>query len=181
MNVMEDQQAAQSAQGEAKVTTLCGSTKFQAEFAKVSQRLTMAGCVVISLGMFSLPDLPDYDWTADSSKLKGRLAGVHFHKIRLADEVYIVDPGGYVGESTQREIAYAESLDKPVRYLSRERSAQKTAPRVSPAGRSADEQIRTSVRGTSIGCQHPATGPRRRRPGGASDTGQPASWPVSAP
>jgi hypothetical protein len=33
---------------------------------------------VISLGMFSLPDLPDYDWTVDSSDLKGRLAGVHF-------------------------------------------------------------------------------------------------------
>jgi len=74
----------------------------------------MEGCVVISLGMFSLPDLPDYDWTADSSDLKGRLGGVHFQKIRMADEVYIVDPGGYVGESTRREIAYAKSLGKPV-------------------------------------------------------------------
>lgn len=40
----------------------------------------MEGCVVISLGMFSLLDLPDYDWTADSSDLKGRLGGVHFPK-----------------------------------------------------------------------------------------------------
>jgi hypothetical protein len=71
MNLMEDQQAPQSAEGEAKVITLCGSTKFEAEFAEVNQRLTMEGCVVISLGMFSLPDLPDYDWTADSSDLKG--------------------------------------------------------------------------------------------------------------
>ena len=74
--------------------------------------------------MFSLPVLPDYDWTVDSSDLKGRLGGVHFQKIRMADEVYIVDPGGYLGESTRREIAYAESLGKPVRYLSRERSAR---------------------------------------------------------
>ena len=113
-----------SAEGDAKVITLCGSTKFEAEFAEVNQRLTMEGCVVISLGMFSLPDLPDYDWTVDSSDLKGRLGGVHFQKIRMADEVYIVDPGGYVGESTRREIAYAESLGKPVRYLSRERLAR---------------------------------------------------------
>ena len=119
--LMEDQQAPESA--EAKVITLCGSTKFEAEFAEVNQRLTMAGFVVISLGMFSLPDLPDYDWTADTSDLKGRLGGVHFQKIRMADEVYVVDPGGYVGESTRREIAYAESLGKLVRYLSRERSA----------------------------------------------------------
>ena len=120
MDLMEEQHAPHSAEDEAWVVTLCGSTRFEAEFAEVNQRLTMEGCVVISLGMFSLPDLPDYDWTADCSDLKGRLGAVHFQKIRMADEVYIVDPGGYVGESTRREIAYAESLGKPVRYLSRE-------------------------------------------------------------
>jgi hypothetical protein len=125
MNPVENQQAPQSAESEAKVVTLCGSTRFEAEFAEVNQRLTLAGCVVISLGMFSLPDLPDYDWTADCSDLKGRLGAMHFQKIRMADEVYIVDPGGYVGESTRREIAYAESLGKPVRYLSRERLAER--------------------------------------------------------
>ena len=124
MNLMEDQQTPQPGKGEARVITLCGSTRFEAEFAEVNQRLTMEGCVVISLGMFSLPDLPDYDWTADSADLKGRLGAVHFHKIRMADQVYVVDPGGYVGESTRREIAYAESLGKPVRYLSRERSGR---------------------------------------------------------
>lgn len=119
MILMEDEQT-QSAEGDAKIITLCGSTRFEAEFAEVNQRLTMEGCVVISLGMFSLPDLPNYDWTADSSDFMGLLGSVHFQKIRMADEVYIVDPGGYVGESTRREIAYAESLGKPVRYLSRE-------------------------------------------------------------
>lgn len=120
MNLVENQQTPQSVEGEAKVITLCGSTRFEAEFAKVNQRLTMDGCVVISLGMFSLPDLPNYDWTADCSDRKAQLGAMHLQKIRMADEVYIVDPGGYVGESTRREIAYAESLGKPVRYLSRE-------------------------------------------------------------
>ncbi len=120
MNLMDDKRAPLPAERDAKVITLCGSTKFEAEFAEVNQRLTMEGWVVISLGMFSLPDLPDYDWTVDSSDLKGRLRGVHFQKIRMADEVYIVDPGGYLGESTRQEIAYAESLGKPIRYLSRE-------------------------------------------------------------
>lgn len=120
---MEDQQTPPSAEREAKVITLCGSTRFEAEFAEINQRLTMEGCVVISLGMFSLPDLPGYDWAVDSSGLRRRLGEVHFQKIRMADEVYVVDPGGYLGESTRREIAYAESLGKPVRYLSRERPA----------------------------------------------------------
>ena len=124
MTFMEDRQPPRSAEGEAKVVTLCGSTKFEAEFAEVNQRLTLEGCVVISLGMFHLPDLPDYDWTVDSSDLKGRLGSVHFQKIRMADEVFIVDPGGYLGESTRREIAYAESLGKPVRYLSDEHPAR---------------------------------------------------------
>ena len=66
MNLVEDQRTPQSAEGEAKVVTLCGSTTFEVEFAEVNQRLTMDGCVVISLGMFRLPDLPGYDWTADS-------------------------------------------------------------------------------------------------------------------
>ena len=109
---------------EAKVVTLCGSTRFEAEFAEVNQRLTMDGCVVISLGMFNLPDLPGYDWTADGSDLRGRLGALHLQKIRMADEVYVVDPGGYVGDSTRREIAYTESLGKPVRYLSRDRAAR---------------------------------------------------------
>ena len=124
MSLMEDQQTPQPAEGEAKVITLCGSTRFEAEFAEANQRLTMDGCVVLSLGMFRLPDLPDYDWAADASDLKGRLRGVHFQKIRMADEVYIVDPGGYLGESTRREVAFAESLGKPVRYLSRESLAR---------------------------------------------------------
>ncbi len=110
-------------EGAAKVVTLCGSTRFEAQFAEVNQRLTMEGCVVMSLGMFRLPDLPGYDWATDSSDIKGRLGRVHLQKIRMADEVYVVDPGGYLGESTRREIAYAESLGTPVRYLSRERPA----------------------------------------------------------
>jgi hypothetical protein len=120
---MEDERAPQPAGGDAKVITLCGSTRFEAEFAEVNRLLTMEGCVVISLGMFGRRDLPDYDWTADRRDLKRRLGELHLQKIRMADEVYIVDPGAYVGESTRREIAYAESLGKPVRYLSRESAA----------------------------------------------------------
>lgn len=106
---------------EAPVITLCGSTRFKDEFMAANQRLTMAGNVVISVGFFDHTDLPEYDWATDASDLKHTLDALHSQKIRMADEIYVVDPGGYVGESTRREIAYAESLDKPVRYLSRER------------------------------------------------------------
>lgn len=120
---------------DAEVITLCGSTKFKAEFMSENQRLTMAGAVVISLGVFGHTDLPDYDWTTDASDLKRTLDGLHFQKIRMADRVHVIDRDGYVGESTAREIAYAESLGKPVTYLSRGggRVAEQSEPhRVSP-------------------------------------------------
>lgn len=120
----------------AEVVTLCGSTKFKDAFHAENQRLTMEGCVVISLGVFGHTDLPDYDWTTDASDLKRRLDGLHFQKIRMADRVHVIDPGGYIGESTAREIAYAESLGKHVTYLSRGggRAADQSEPhRVSSA------------------------------------------------
>jgi len=36
---------------------------------------------------------------------------------KLADEIFIVNPGGYIGERTKVEIAHALSLGKPVDYL----------------------------------------------------------------
>lgn len=103
---------------EAPVITLCGSTRFKDEFMAASQNLTMAGNVVISVGFFGHTDFPDRDWTTDGSDLKRMLDRLHFQKIRMADEIYVVDPGGYIGESTRREIEYATSLGLPIRYLS---------------------------------------------------------------
>lgn len=44
------------------------------------------------------------------------LDAVHLRKIDLADRVLVVNPGGYVGESTTREIAYARGAGKPVAF-----------------------------------------------------------------
>jgi hypothetical protein len=53
----------------------------------------------------------------DWSHVKPMLDDLHFRKIDLADEVFILNVAGYIGESTARELAYAESLGKPIRYL----------------------------------------------------------------
>ncbi|MBB2924428.1 hypothetical protein [Cellulomonas cellasea] len=37
-------------------------------------------------------------------------------KIDLADRVLVVNPGGYVGESTSKEIAYARATGKPISF-----------------------------------------------------------------
>ena len=46
-----------------------------------------------------------------------RLATLHRHKIDLADEILVINVGGYVGESTRSEIEYAQQRGKRVRYL----------------------------------------------------------------
>jgi len=99
------------------VVTLCGSTKFKDEILAENARLTIDGNLVISLGVFGHTDLPDYDWSTDVSDLKTKLDRMHFVKIDMADSVHVVNPGGYIGESTAREIAYAESKGKPVTYM----------------------------------------------------------------
>lgn len=37
---------------------------------------------------------------------------MHLAKIDLSDEIYVVNVGGYIGESTRREIAYARQNKK---------------------------------------------------------------------
>lgn len=101
----------------AKIITLCGSTKFKDEINRTNARLTMEGNLVISLGVFGHLDMPDVDWTTGGNEVKRMLDDLHRQKIDLADEVYVVNVDGYIGESTRGEIEYAESLGIPVGYL----------------------------------------------------------------
>jgi hypothetical protein len=103
--------------GRPHIVTLCGSTRFKDEIHAANARLTMEGFLVISLGVFGHTDMPDVDWTTGGNELKVALDDLHREKIKLADSVFIVNPGGYIGESTRNEIAYAELLGLPVRYL----------------------------------------------------------------
>jgi hypothetical protein len=52
----------------------------------------------------------------EAAQVKQMLDALHRAKIRAADEVLIVNVGGYIGESTRAEISYSLSLGKPVRY-----------------------------------------------------------------
>ena len=45
------------------------------------------------------------------------LDDMHKRKIDMADEIFVVNVGGYVGSSTRSEIEYALAHGKSVRYL----------------------------------------------------------------
>ena len=45
------------------------------------------------------------------------LGELHLHKIDLADDVLIINVGGYIGPSTRRELVYAQRQGKRIRFL----------------------------------------------------------------
>jgi|ERR1700722_1533340 len=96
------------------IVCLCGSTKFKQAFIDANFRETMAGKIVLSVGLYSHADAEVYTPT-EAEKLA--LDELHFRKIDLADEVLILNVDGYTGYSTRREINYAMSQNKKIRYL----------------------------------------------------------------
>lgn len=96
-----------------KVITLCGSTKFKEQYLEAQKRLTLEGNIVISVGLFGHSG-DDEVWAEDT---KAMLDDMHNRKIDMADEIFVINVGGYIGESTRNEIAYAESQGIDVRYL----------------------------------------------------------------
>lgn len=88
----------------------------------VMLRETLAGNIVIPLGCYGHADFPPGAKAAtcdgdESTEVKQMLDRLHFAKIDLADEILVVNAGGYIGSSTQREIAYARGNGKDVRFL----------------------------------------------------------------
>ncbi len=99
--------------GNYKVITLCGSTRFKAEFVEAQKRLTLAGNIVISVGLFGHSG-DDEVW-ADGTK--EMLDDMHKRKIDMADSIFVINKDGYIGESTRSEIEYAIEHGKGVEYL----------------------------------------------------------------
>ena len=99
--------------GKYKVITLCGSTKFKDAFLKAQKDLTLQGNIVISVGLFGHSG-DDEVWTEGT---KAMLDDMHKRKIDMADEIYVINVGGYIGESTRSEIEYAKRNGRKVNYL----------------------------------------------------------------
>ena len=48
------------------------------------------------------------------------LDDMHKRKIDMADEIFVINVGGYIGASTRSEIEYAAAAGKAIRYLESE-------------------------------------------------------------
>ena len=100
------------------VVCLCGSTRFYAAFQNSNYRETMAGRIVLSVGFYPhASELAHGEKIGCDDEQKRQLDELHLRKIDLADEVLILNVGGYIGQSTSRELAYAKENGKRVRFL----------------------------------------------------------------
>ncbi|MBQ6452599.1 MAG: hypothetical protein IJJ29_11840 [Solobacterium sp.] len=106
--------------GKYKVITLCGSTRFKDQFMEAQKKLTLEGNIVISVGLFGHAGDNEVWENMDEgtlTKTKEMLDDMHKRKIDMADEIFVINVGGYIGSSTRSEIEYAQSTGKTVRYL----------------------------------------------------------------
>lgn len=94
-----------------KVVAMCGSLRFSDMIQQAAERLELEqGYVVIGM----IPHVLDRVLTERERELLGEL---HLRKIDLADAIFVVNPGGYIGASGKREIAYAREKGKEILYL----------------------------------------------------------------
>lgn len=95
------------------IVCLCGSGRFREAFEKAEFDETLAGNIVLTIGC----NTHDIARSALLSHHKPLLDELHLRKIDLADEVLILNVGGYIGESTRRELEYARLTGKCLRFL----------------------------------------------------------------
>jgi hypothetical protein len=102
-----------------KIVCLCGSTRFGKAFQEFQLAETLAGNIVLTIGCNMKTDREIFEHYSDAEMedIKERLDELHKRKIDIADEVVILNVGGYTGESTRNEIGYAILNNKKIRYL----------------------------------------------------------------
>lgn len=95
-------------------TTTCivGSTRFMDRIIESAQWLTMQGRIVLAPFVVTSEQVTETD-----PDVKAFLNEMHFRKIDMAEVVYVVNPGGYVGDATRAEIEYAREHGKEIEWL----------------------------------------------------------------
>ena len=102
-----------------KIVCLCGSSRFVDIMAVVAWLLEKdEGKIAMGLHLLPrwYPNVPEHH-LAEAEGVAEQMDELHLRKIDIADEIFVINWDGYIGESTAKEILYADTIDKPIRYL----------------------------------------------------------------
>ena len=102
-----------------KIVVMCGSSKF-CDVMAVAAWLIEKNEKAITMGLHLLPDWyfdkPVFDHLAEHEGVAKSMDELHMRKIDLCDEIFVINCDDYIGESTTKEIKYAQKLGKKIRW-----------------------------------------------------------------
>lgn len=103
-----------------KIVCLCGSTRFMHAYTEANEAETLAGNIVLTVGnnpIRMMREAVENVASLMTKDVKAALDELHLHKILMSNEVLFLNVGGYIGDSTARELAFALYIGKPVRFI----------------------------------------------------------------
>ena len=110
-----------------KIVCLCGSSRYVGHHQAAIMQETLAGNIVIPMGLYGHADFPPgakkaTDDSNEGCSVKQMLDELHLHKIEMSDEVLFIKPAGTVlGNSSMRELFFAQSRSKTIRFYEGEK------------------------------------------------------------
>ena len=117
-----------------RIICLCGSTRFIDVMAVTGWEEEKRGKIVLGCHLLPAWYTGAEGHLAEEQGVAAVFDALHLHKIEMADEVLVIDVGGYIGKSTTNEIAHAERLGKPIRYWSQELALRASEAGDEPSG-----------------------------------------------
>lgn len=107
-----------------KVICLCGSSRFIDIMAILAWEFEKLGAITLSLHLLPMNYAQCEDHLAEKQGVAEQMDELHLRKIDISDEVFIVNKDGYIGDSTKREIRYANEHSKPIKWLEPEHAEE---------------------------------------------------------
>ena len=93
------------------IVTICGSMRFEKKMQEIARNLEIKKgyCVLQPIYKVSKAKVETYEELENIYKS-------HLQKIDISNAIYVVNIGGYIGESTKQEIEYAQNTGKKIFY-----------------------------------------------------------------
>ena len=93
------------------IVTICGSMRFEKKMQEIARNLEIKNgyCVLQPIYKVAKAKVETYEELENIYKS-------HLKKIDMSNAIYVVNVGGYIGESTRQEIEYAQSTGKKIFY-----------------------------------------------------------------
>ena len=104
-----------------KIITIIGSTRYINEMSLIGWEFEKQGHIVLNPRLlpptYIRKSNDDGRHAAESENVKEIIDKTYLHKVAMADEIFVVNINGYIGDSTRNELNHAIKLNKKIVWL----------------------------------------------------------------